>query len=274
MLLQLVPRVRRVALDSRVRAGQLDDHQRGHRDRGSRERDARETGESPARRERRREYRNLEIDRIPERGRPEERAEHARLRGVESEPELGGRLPARDDEFRQRHRGDDHVVHEQRESEQRRHQPPAERVDRLEHEQERGERPQPRHEEDRAAVEQRLRGVADNERGNEQQAGDARDRLERARSAPQLRDSPRHQDVPRDHRDREGEVDGPEQPVRGHRAKLDTRARAGKRSQPLVLFGRMNRSALFTLPNTISLSRVVLALAFVLVSEPWDRIAP
>ena len=35
----------------------------------------------------------------------------------------------------------------------------------------------------------------------------------------------------------------------------------------------MNRRALFTLPNTISLSRVVLALAFVLVSEPWDRIA-
>jgi phosphatidylglycerophosphate synthase len=35
----------------------------------------------------------------------------------------------------------------------------------------------------------------------------------------------------------------------------------------------MKRGALFTLPNTISLSRVVLALAFVLVSEPWDRIA-
>jgi phosphatidylglycerophosphate synthase len=35
----------------------------------------------------------------------------------------------------------------------------------------------------------------------------------------------------------------------------------------------MNRSALFTLPNTVSLSRVVLALAFVLVSETWDRIA-
>src|SRR6202022_1062890 len=35
----------------------------------------------------------------------------------------------------------------------------------------------------------------------------------------------------------------------------------------------MNRGALFTLPNTISLSRVLLALAFVLVSEPWDRIA-
>lgn len=35
----------------------------------------------------------------------------------------------------------------------------------------------------------------------------------------------------------------------------------------------MNRSALFTLPNTVSLSRVVLALAFVLVSDPWDRIA-
>jgi phosphatidylglycerophosphate synthase len=35
----------------------------------------------------------------------------------------------------------------------------------------------------------------------------------------------------------------------------------------------MKRSALLTLPNTISLSRVVLALAFVLFSEPWDRIA-
>ena len=30
---------------------------------------------------------------------------------------------------------------------------------------------------------------------------------------------------------------------------------------------------MFNLPNTISLSRVVLALAFVLVSDPWDRIA-
>jgi CDP-diacylglycerol---glycerol-3-phosphate 3-phosphatidyltransferase len=35
----------------------------------------------------------------------------------------------------------------------------------------------------------------------------------------------------------------------------------------------MNRGTLLTLPNTVSLSRVVLALAFVLVSEPWDRIA-
>jgi len=35
----------------------------------------------------------------------------------------------------------------------------------------------------------------------------------------------------------------------------------------------MSRRTLFNLPNTISLSRVVLALAFVLVSEPWDRIA-
>jgi phosphatidylglycerophosphate synthase len=35
----------------------------------------------------------------------------------------------------------------------------------------------------------------------------------------------------------------------------------------------MNRSALFTLPNSISLSRVVLALAFVLVSDPRYRIA-
>jgi CDP-diacylglycerol--glycerol-3-phosphate 3-phosphatidyltransferase len=35
----------------------------------------------------------------------------------------------------------------------------------------------------------------------------------------------------------------------------------------------MDRGALFTLPNTISLSRVILALAFVLVSDPWDRMA-
>jgi len=35
----------------------------------------------------------------------------------------------------------------------------------------------------------------------------------------------------------------------------------------------MKRSALLTLPNTISLSRVVLALAFVLFSEPLERIA-
>ncbi|HST07738.1 MAG TPA: CDP-alcohol phosphatidyltransferase family protein [Gemmatimonadaceae bacterium] len=35
----------------------------------------------------------------------------------------------------------------------------------------------------------------------------------------------------------------------------------------------MTRRAWFNLPNTISLSRVVLALAFVLVSAPWDRIA-
>lgn len=35
----------------------------------------------------------------------------------------------------------------------------------------------------------------------------------------------------------------------------------------------MSRRAWFNLPNTISLSRVVLALAFVLVAEPWDRIA-
>jgi CDP-diacylglycerol---glycerol-3-phosphate 3-phosphatidyltransferase len=50
-------------------------------------------------------------------------------------------------------------------------------------------------------------------------------------------------------------------------------SRAGKRLQPLVLFDRMNRRALLTLPNSISLSRVVLALAFVLFAEPWDRIA-
>ncbi|HXN75794.1 MAG TPA: CDP-alcohol phosphatidyltransferase family protein [Gemmatimonadaceae bacterium] len=61
--------------------------------------------------------------------------------------------------------------------------------------------------------------------------------------------------------------------MRGHRAKLDALARAGKHSSAVVLFARMGRRALFNLPNTMSLSRVVLALAFVLVSEPWDRIA-
>jgi len=35
----------------------------------------------------------------------------------------------------------------------------------------------------------------------------------------------------------------------------------------------MSRRALFNLPNIISLSRVVLALGFVLVPERWDRIA-
>jgi len=35
----------------------------------------------------------------------------------------------------------------------------------------------------------------------------------------------------------------------------------------------MSRRVLLNLPNTMSLSRVVLALAFVLVSEPWDRSA-
>jgi cardiolipin synthase (CMP-forming) len=35
----------------------------------------------------------------------------------------------------------------------------------------------------------------------------------------------------------------------------------------------MNRGALFTLPNTVSLSRLVLAIAFVLISGPWERVA-
>lgn len=35
----------------------------------------------------------------------------------------------------------------------------------------------------------------------------------------------------------------------------------------------MNRSALFTLPNTISLSRLLLALAFVLIPGTWERVA-
>jgi phosphatidylglycerophosphate synthase len=56
--------------------------------------------------------------------------------------------------------------------------------------------------------------------------------------------------------------------------KQDERSqRAGSSIDARVLFACMTRRALFNLPNTISLSRVVLALAFVLVSEPWDRIA-
>ena len=35
----------------------------------------------------------------------------------------------------------------------------------------------------------------------------------------------------------------------------------------------MNRSALFTLPNTVSLSRLLLALAFVLIPGTWERVA-
>src|ERR1700680_365359 len=178
-----------------------------------------------------------------------------------------------DDELGHRHGGDDEIVDQQGESEQRCHEPPPEGVDRLHHEQERRERPHPRHENYRATVEKRFRGVRDYERGNQQEAREARDRLKAPRDAPQVCDSARHQNVPRDHRDRESEVNRPEQPVRGHRAKLDALARAGKHSSAVVLFARMGRRALFNLPNTMSLSRVVLALAFVLVSEPWDRIA-
>src|SRR5712671_6592147 len=188
-----------------------------------------------------------------------------------------------DDELRHRNGCDDDVVDEKRESEERCHQSPRQRVDSLQHEQERGERPQPRDENDCPAVKKRLRGVGDNECWNEQETGNAGDPLKAARSATQLCDSARHQDVPRNHRDREGEVNRPEQPVRAHRAKLDTLAHARKQIRALtsggthrdrsILFARMSRRALFNLPNTMSLSRVVLALAFVLVSEPWDRIA-
>jgi phosphatidylglycerophosphate synthase len=57
------------------------------------------------------------------------------------------------------------------------------------------------------------------------------------------------------------------------RKQLRLHTRAGSDSHRAILFARMSRRALFNLPNTMSLSRVVLALAFVLVSEPWDRIA-
>src|SRR6267378_1732926 len=187
------------------------------------------------------------------------------------------------DELRHRNGCDDDVVDEKRESQQRRHQSPRQRVNRLQHEQERGEGPEPRDEKDCPTVKKRLRGVGHYQCGNEQEAGNAGNPLKAARNATQLCDSARHQDVPRNHRDREREVNCPEQPVRAHRAKLDTLAHARKQLRPLtrggthpdgsILFARMSRRALFNLPNTMSLSRVVLALAFVLVSEPWDRIA-
>lgn len=51
------------------------------------------------------------------------------------------------------------------------------------------------------------------------------------------------------------------------------RACAGKHSAPLIALQRMNRGALFTVPNTVSLSRLVLAFAFVLVTDTRDRVA-
>jgi cardiolipin synthase len=51
------------------------------------------------------------------------------------------------------------------------------------------------------------------------------------------------------------------------------RALAGKRTRAPVAFARMNREALFTVPNTVSLSRLVLAFAFVLVTDTGDRVA-
>ena len=47
--------------------------------------------------------------------------------------------------------------------------------------------------------------------------------------------------------------------------------RAGMHGSARVLFARMPRG-LVTLPNTISLSRIVLALAFVLVPDAWARV--
>lgn len=48
---------------------------------------------------------------------------------------------------------------------------------------------------------------------------------------------------------------------------------AGKRSAAPIALPQMNRGALFTVPNTVSLSRLVLAFAFVLVTDTRDRAA-
>jgi len=49
--------------------------------------------------------------------------------------------------------------------------------------------------------------------------------------------------------------------------------RAGKRTAAPIGFLRMDRGAWLTVPNTVSLSRLVLAVAFVLVSDTSDRVA-
>lgn len=48
--------------------------------------------------------------------------------------------------------------------------------------------------------------------------------------------------------------------------------RAGKHHAANIALARMNRGALFTIPNTVSLSRLVLAVAFVLASDTNDRV--
>src|SRR6059058_3894278 len=48
---------------------------------------------------------------------------------------------------------------------------------------------------------------------------------------------------------------------------------SGKRSPASIALPQMNRGALFTVPNTVSLSRLVLAFAFVLVTDTRDRAA-
>src|ERR1700682_3482458 len=78
MLLQLIPRMRRIALDPLVGARQLHYNQRRHRYRGSSERNARKSGEPPPCGKRWREYRDLEINGIPKCRRAEERREHDR----------------------------------------------------------------------------------------------------------------------------------------------------------------------------------------------------
>ena len=62
--------------------------------------------------------------------------------------------------------------------------------------------------------------------------------------------------------------------MRAHgRKQLGWIPRAGRGLDTGVALACMSRRAWVNLPNTISMSRVVIALAFVLVSEPWDRIA-
>src|SRR5688500_17407299 len=85
MLLWLVVSVGLVAVDTCQRCRRLDHAEWGESDRRSGEDGADCRGESPPRGQRRGAERDLYVERIPERGRDEDGAKHARLRGVECE---------------------------------------------------------------------------------------------------------------------------------------------------------------------------------------------
>lgn len=54
--------------------------------------------------------------------------------------------------------------------------------------------------------------------------------------------------------------------------KLEFTDNAGKRCGPRLALGSMERGKIFTVPNNISLSRLLLALAFVVITGTWQRL--